>query len=119
MSEKAPGKVARTSIVYLAVLLMSFASLVPAEIIDKKDKPTGTPVIWEDRGSPAGLNLYYGRGSEERAPKAPFTFVEEDSSGSNPKFDVTDANGVKWKVKLGDEAQAETAVSRLLWSVGY
>ena len=36
-----------------------------------------------------------------------------------PKFDVEDARGVKWRVKLGPEAQAETVSSRLLWAVGY
>jgi hypothetical protein len=119
MVGNASRKVAQTSIVYLTLALIGFASVIPVRAFDKKDKLTGTPVIWEDRGSPAGKDLFYGRGSEERSPKAPFTFIEEDSSGSNPKFDVTDANGVKWKVKLGNEAQPETAVSRLLWSVGY
>src|SRR5262249_9774420 len=115
MFGKTSRKVAQTSIVCLAFALISFTSLVPARVVDNKDKLNGNPVIWEDRGSPAGHDLYYGRGSEERSPKGPFTFIEEDSTGSNPKFDVTDANGVKWKVKLGNEAQAETAVSRLLW----
>ncbi|HJZ99055.1 MAG TPA: hypothetical protein VKE70_21240, partial [Candidatus Solibacter sp.] len=32
---------------------------------------------------------------------------------------VTDADGHKWKLKLGDEAQAETTASRLLWAAGY
>jgi hypothetical protein len=36
-----------------------------------------------------------------------------------PKFDVKDARGVTWRVKLGPEAQAETAASRLVWAVGY
>ena len=36
-----------------------------------------------------------------------------------PKFDVKDANGVTWRVKLGPEAQAETAASRFVWAVGY
>ncbi|TLY31037.1 MAG: hypothetical protein E6K56_05915 [Ignavibacteria bacterium] len=36
-----------------------------------------------------------------------------------PKLDVEDARGVKWRVKLGPEAQAETAASRLVWAVGY
>lgn len=39
--------------------------------------------------------------------------------GSNPKFDVRDQDGVKWKVKLGAEAKPETVASRLVWSVGY
>ena len=38
---------------------------------------------------------------------------------SSPKFNVTDANGTKWKVKLGVEAQPETAATRIVWAVGY
>jgi hypothetical protein len=40
-------------------------------------------------------------------------------SGSNPKFDIDDENGVRWRVKLGNEAQPETAASRILWAAGY
>ena len=50
---------------------------------------------------------------------ATFTFVEEDREGSNPKFDIRDQDGVKWKVKLGAEARPEVAASRLVWAVGY
>ena len=38
-----------------------------------------------------------------------FTFVKEDKEGSNPKFDLVDERGVRWKVKLREEAQSETA----------
>ena len=40
-------------------------------------------------------------------------------SGTNPKFDVVDQDGVKWRVKLGPEARPETVASRLVWGVGY
>jgi hypothetical protein len=40
-------------------------------------------------------------------------------NGTNPKFDVRDENGVKWRVKLGAEARPETVASRLVWAVGY
>jgi hypothetical protein len=53
------------------------------------------------------------------APAPPFTFIEEDKGGESPKFDVRDARGVRWTVKLGEEAQAETVATRLVWSVGY
>lgn len=39
--------------------------------------------------------------------------------GSNPKFDARDADGKKWRVKLGEEARPEVVASRLLWAVGY
>jgi len=77
------------------------------------------PVLWHDPGNISGLNLYYGEGGEANQPAAPFKFVSEDASGTNPKFNVLDAHGTKWRVKLGDEARPEVTASRLLWAVGY
>jgi hypothetical protein len=64
-------------------------------------------------------NLRYGPGSAELAPVPPFTFVSEDKTGDSPKFSVKDAKSVEWKVKLGEEAQSETFVVRLVWAMGY
>ncbi|MCA1579235.1 MAG: hypothetical protein LC794_17950 [Acidobacteria bacterium] len=50
---------------------------------------------------------------------APFTFIKEESTGESPKFEVTDARGETWVVKVGPEAQAEIVATRLVWSVGY
>ena len=75
--------------------------------------------LWRDPSDLAGLNLRYGSGGEDHQPRGTFTFLQEDSEGSNPKFDVRDENGVKWKVKLGAEARPEVAASRLVWAAGY
>jgi len=40
-------------------------------------------------------------------------------SGTSPKFDVVDQDGVRWRVKMGVEARSETVASRLVWAVGY
>jgi hypothetical protein len=53
------------------------------------------------------------------APVAPFTFLKEDKSGESPKFEVRDARGDVWTIKLGPEAQGETVSTRLVWAVGY
>ncbi len=76
-------------------------------------------VLWRNPGNLRNRDLYYGPGSKALAPVPPFRFVKEVKEGSNPKLDVEDARGVKWRVKLGPEAQAETAASRLVWAVGY
>jgi hypothetical protein len=74
-------------------------------------------VLWHD---PRGrVNLFYGSGSEAKAPRGPFRFFKEDTSGSSPKFIVRDREGNRWKVKLGPESQAEVAASRLVWAAGY
>ena len=76
-------------------------------------------VLWREPADIRSRNLYYGPGGEEHQPHSTFTFEKEDMDGSNPKFVVRDENGVKWKVKLGQEAKPETVASRLVWAVGY
>lgn len=77
------------------------------------------PVLWHEPASIGSLDLFYGQGGKGKQPKAPFVFVKEDMNGTNPKFDVRDADGKKWRVKEGEEAQPEVVASRLLWAVGY
>lgn len=77
--------------------------------------------IWQDPGDIATLDLTYGAGGKVHAPDAagPFTFVKEELLQTSPKFEVVDAEGVQWKVKLGPESQSETAATRFLWAAGY
>jgi hypothetical protein len=77
------------------------------------------PELWHDPGRIADLNLLYGQGGRDGQPVSPFKFESEDASGTNPKFNVRDAHGTTWRVKLGDEARPEVTASRLLWAVGY
>lgn len=77
------------------------------------------PVLWHDPGSIASLDLFYGQGGKDSQPAPPFKFESEDHHGTSPKFDVLDANGTKWRVKLGGEARPEVVASRFLWAVGY
>ena len=80
----------------------------------------GLPVVlWRDPGDIASRNLLYGPGGQEHAPAGKFKFVEEDKAGATPKFHVVDGQGIRWRVKVGPEARAETAATRLLWAVGY
>lgn len=110
---------------FLAVLL---ATGSPIQAAKKKVKSapteaefTGTvrTMIWREPADIRSRNLFYGPGGKEHAPHTVYTFLKEDRKGSNPKFDVEDENGVRWKVKLGSEARPETVASRLVWAVGY
>jgi len=76
-------------------------------------------VLWRDPVNIRNRDLYYGPGSKALAPAPPFRFLKEVKEGGMPKFDVEDARGMKWRVKLGPEAQAETVATRLVWAVGY
>ncbi len=88
---------------------------------DKANAANLREVIWRDPGDVAALNLLYGAGGREDAPNpnGPFIFVKEDLRENSPKFDVTDGQGVAWRVKLGQEPQSETAATRFLWAAGY
>jgi hypothetical protein len=87
--------------------------------VGAKATAEGPPVLWRDPVDIASRNLLYGPGGNSHEPQGTFTFDKEDMQGSNPKFDVVDQYGVKWRVKLGDEARPETVASRLIWAVGY
>jgi hypothetical protein len=77
------------------------------------------PIIWRDPGPVDRLDLANGPGGAKSLPTGPFTFVEEDKGGTNPKIKVTDAAGRNWGVKWGSEVRSETFASRLAWAVGY
>lgn len=83
------------------------------------------PVLWHDPGAVSRLDLFHGATSEARAPKPPFTFIKEDNSGTKPKIQLRDSNGMTWSVKFdrrsgrGREIPAEIAASRIAWALGY
>lgn len=109
----------RRAFIVSTILVAAFSSLAYGQKKTAQPLPLGTPVTWRDPGDIASRDLRFGPGSAELAPLAPFTFVEELSTGVSPKFKVKDARGVVWSVKLGEESQAETVASRLVWSMGY
>ena len=71
-------------------------------------------VIWRDPGSVATLDLQHGPGGMDLEPSAPFTFIEEHFSGSQPCVSVRDARGRCWRVKWGGEVRAENFAVRLV-----
>ena len=121
-------------VVFLLVFSITSAVPMAGSPISQKDKKgkkgkkgvnsaapqrPGTPILWQDPGDVSALDLYWGLGSEEESPKAPFTFDKEDVTGTNPKIKVIDAKGVKWNVKFDEEVHAEVAASRIAWACGY
>ena len=77
-------------------------------------------MLWRDPGNYSYTAIFTtapARKSWRRRHR--FASSKEVKEGGMPKFDVEDARGVKWRVKLGPEAQSETVSSRLLWAVGY
>lgn len=104
---------------------LGFSTQVAAQSTSNKKADENTSnlpaVLWHNPGNMPKLDLLYGAGRREHAPNPGgiYTFSKEDMTGSTPKFEVEDARGVIWKVKLGQEPQAETAATRLSWAAGY
>jgi hypothetical protein len=107
----------------LLLALCSHASPLLAQDGKAKDKgpdPTGKPVLWRDPGDIGSRDLLAGPGGEEMKPDVSnLTFLEADATGFSYGMRVRDGAGKTWVVKLGKEAQPETAASRLLWAAGY
>lgn len=88
-------------------------SLVPTE--------SGIAELWVAPDNIASRDLFHGPGGSRLVPKpdAEFQFKGLDKTGSSRGYDVVDGEGRKWDVKIGEEAQPEVVVSRLLWAVGF
>jgi len=101
-------------------LWVFFSLAISAHGADKA-VPAATNQLWREPVDISARDLFYGSGGKKHAPNpnAIYTFEKEDLDGTNPKFDVRDQDGNKWKVKLGVEAKPETAAARLVWAAGY
>ena len=76
--------------------------------------------LWQEPRDIAQRDLFHGPGGAELLPKGTaFEFVAADTTGFSAGFDVRDASGVEWSVKLGPEAQTEVVTSRILWAIGF
>ena len=111
----------RNAILILLLLTIPIQARTHNDVKHKEKSPELPAVIWRDPGDISSLNLIYGTGGSKHAPdpNGTYTFEKEVLQGTSPKFDVQDEHGVKWRVKLGQEVQAETAATRLLWAAGY
>ena len=77
--------------------------------------------LWQEPADLQSRDLFAGptAGSPEPDANVPFTFVEADRTGYSRGYDVRDASGMTWSVKLGAEAQTEVVSSRILWAIGF
>ena len=85
--------------------------------------PASPPMtsLWVKPVDLASRNLFYGPGGSRLVPRPDVVYrcKDLDTSGYSGGYDVEDPNGRTWDVKVGDEAQSETVVSRILWAIGY
>jgi hypothetical protein len=76
-------------------------------------------VLWRDPGAIETLDMGDGPGGAVGRPVAPFRFLEEHASGSQPCVSVLDAHNRRWRVKWGNEVRSENFAVRLAWACGY
>ncbi|HEV8701157.1 MAG TPA: hypothetical protein VGV60_07800 [Candidatus Polarisedimenticolia bacterium] len=77
--------------------------------------------LWVKPADISSRNLFYGPGGAGLVPRpdVAYRFQDLDTTGHSGGYDVQDPQGRTWDVKIGDEAQSETVVSRILWAIGY
>jgi len=77
--------------------------------------------LWVEPADISSRDLFHGRGGKALVPdpRVTYRFKKYEASGHSKGYEVEDAGGRTWKVKVGNEAQAEIAVSRILWAIGY
>ena len=102
-----------------ALVLVSCGSQGTLTRIESPGAPVTVSALWMNPDNLATRDLYGGVGSERSAPRATsFEYVQGESLNSWG-YDVKEADGRLWSVKLGPEVHAEVAVSRMLWAIGY
>lgn len=106
-------------------LLVMVVALVACTYSPRAQPQQTAPDIAELWQEPADLlqrDLFNGPGGAALAPpqtNGAFEFVAFKTTGTNPGYDVRDASGRLWSVKLGIEAQPEVTASRILWAMGF
>ena len=78
-----------------AILAVLFLNWICAPPLNAEEKTNPIQVMWRGPEDISSRDLYYGPGGREDQPLAPFRFIREDLDGTNPKFIVEDASGVK------------------------
>ena len=78
----------------LALLALALPLTIPSSGRSKSGKEdietTGkaSAILWQDPKDLTSRDLLYGAGGKGDEPHPPFSFVEEDMAGTNPKFVV-------------------------------
>jgi len=115
---------ARRIHITMIVLIASFG-LVSATRAQKSKSPKPIPseahaVLWQEPTDITSRDLFLGAGGEAMKPDlSSVTFIRDETKSFSTKYRVRDGAGKEWVVKIGPEAQPETAATRLVWAAGY
>jgi hypothetical protein len=77
--------------------------------------------LWNEPQNLERRNLLWGSAEPRQAPSTDVDYkvVKVDNTGFSDGYDVVGPDGREWDIKVGDEAQTEVVVSRILWALGY
>src|SRR5262245_12658552 len=77
--------------------------------------------LWNEPQNLERRNLLWGSAQQRQAPStdAEYKVVKVDKTGFSDGYDVVGPDGRAWDIKVGEEAQPEVVVSRILWALGY
>ena len=113
----------RLSIKLKAVLVVAaLVACTHAPQAQPQAPPFDLTELWQEPTDLLQRDLFAGPGGSTLAPPptgGSYEFVDYKTAGSNPGYDVRDASGRMWSVKLGIEAQSEVTTSRILWAMGF
>jgi len=119
----APDSFRRLVIAIVGLIVLSSGSVLLGQKDTKKKAkalPEGTPVLWREPADIASRDLFLGPGGDTMKPDLTnITFIRDETRGYSKRYRVRDGSGREWVVKLGKEAQPDTAASRIVWAVGY
>ena len=118
----------RNSFKRITLILIGLALLLSVAIQGQQSKKShpkpipndAKPVLWHEPTDIASRDLFLGSGGEAMKPDlSKVTFVADETRSYSKKYRVRDGAGNEWVVKVGPEAQSETAATRLIWAAGY
>jgi hypothetical protein len=77
--------------------------------------------LWNEPQNLERRNLLWGSAPQRQAPSTDVDYkvVKVDKTGFSDGYDVVGPDGRAWDIKVGEEAQPEVVVSRILWALGY
>jgi hypothetical protein len=120
-SQRGASAASRAALALVVTLAMACGAPKVRSTAKSPPTPAEMAELWVEPADLASRDLFHGPGGAGMTPdpKARWQFEAADTTGTSRGYDVRDANGLVWDVKIGEEAQAEVVVSRLLWAGGY
>src|SRR5712692_1508896 len=117
----------------VTILMVSIALLLPGAVLmgqhktaqNKNEEPKPIPadaksILWQEPTDIATRDLFLGPGGDSMKPDlSKVTFIADETRSYSTRYRVRDGAGNEWIAKLGKEAQAEAAGTRLVWAAGY